>query len=66
VGSEFISDLSRSQKPQFLYDVSNFAKYMIDSIVVGVSTMNCTAHVDTVKFLHINFIYRSTKDWFFV
>jgi len=66
VGSEFMSDLRRSQKSQFLYTVSHFARYMIDSSVAGISEMNCTAHVDTVKFLHVNFIYRSIKDWFFV
>jgi hypothetical protein len=26
--------------------------------------MNCTAHVDTIKFWHINFIYITLKDCF--
>ena len=66
VGSEFMSDLRRSQKSQFLYSVAHFARYMIDSVVAGISELNCTAHVDTVKFLHFNFFYRSIKDWLFV
>jgi hypothetical protein len=66
VGSAFISDLRRSQKSQFLHTVSHFTRYVIDSNVAGISEMNCTAHVDTIKFLHVNFIYRSIKVWFFV
>jgi len=66
VGSEFVNDLRRSQKSQFLYSVSHFTRYIIDSIVAGINELNCAAHVDTVKFLHFNFFYSSIKDWFFV